>query len=193
MKRLRSFFNTLRDSILAASGWILRRLPLIVALVLTTVIVIEAIAFLYSMSGSGFAGKSLWDWLNLLVVPLILAIGGIAINSTIQRSERKQAEERAKVDRELADDRLKEQALQTYLDRVSELLLKEHLDDPKVGEKARIVARARTLTTLRGLDGERRAAVLQFLHEIRANYWRHHNSRSTSCRFYWCGSHGDEP
>jgi len=104
--------------------------------------------------GTGFGGKTLWDWLGILIVPTFLLIGGIVVNSSIQRNE--QARD---------DDRLKEQALQNFLDHMGELLLKEHLADPDAGIDARIVARAQTLTTLRGLDGERKAVVVRFLFE----------------------------
>ncbi len=75
------------------------------------VLEIGAVPYAASWSGSGsrldadgkiVPAKTLWDWFELLIVPLILAIGGIVINSTIQRSERQQADERAKVDREIA-------------------------------------------------------------------------------------------
>src|SRR6266852_6963521 len=61
-------------------------------------------------------GKTLWDWLQLLVVPLILAIGGFWLNqlqksreqrATEERAERekREAEQRAKTEREAAEKR----------------------------------------------------------------------------------------
>src|SRR5881275_518774 len=32
-------------------------------------------------------GKTLWDWLQLLIIPTVLAIAGYVINLTINRSE----------------------------------------------------------------------------------------------------------
>ena len=142
----------------------IKRPPLRVA-VIWEIVAILVLVLLYNVGGSGFAGKSLWDWFQLLIVPLILLLGGIVINSTIQRSERQQADERAKVDREIATDRLREQALQTYFDHMSEMLLKDQLYDQVVREEAKTIARARTLTVLRGLDGDRKGAVLSFLYE----------------------------
>jgi uncharacterized protein YjbI with pentapeptide repeats len=171
----------------SVSQWLRRRLPLILVLALVAVVLIEIVTFLYAVGGSGFGtsidadgnvvpAKTLWDWLELLIVPLILAIGGITINSAVQRSEREQAEQRAQlekqqaeqraeIDRQIADDRLKEQALQTYLDRMGELLLSGRFDNPETQGRAWAAAKARTLTTLRGLNGERKGAVLQFLYE----------------------------
>jgi H+/Cl- antiporter ClcA len=33
-------------------------------------------------------GKTFWDWLQLLIIPVVLAVGGYVINLTISRSER---------------------------------------------------------------------------------------------------------
>ena len=65
---------------------------------------------------TGFETKTLWDWLELLVIPVFLAGGAFYLN----RSERA-------VEREIATDRQQEVALQTYLDRMTDLLLGEKL------------------------------------------------------------------
>lgn len=119
----------------------------------------------YSVNGQVVPAKTLWDWMGLLIIPGLLLFGGISINTSLQQIERERAEKRAESEQQIADDRLKEQALQTYLDRMSDLLLSGQLDNADTKEKAQTVARARTLTTLTGLDGERKGAVLQFLHE----------------------------
>src|SRR5437763_6861323 len=71
--------------------------------------------------------KTLWDVLQLLIVPLILAIGGFWLNR-IQTDRDKNAEEAQKQrERESREDNQRETALQTYIDRMSELLLKNNL------------------------------------------------------------------
>jgi uncharacterized protein YjbI with pentapeptide repeats len=67
--------------------------------------------------------------------------------------------------RNLAEDSQREAALQTYLDRMSELLIDKNLRTADEGSVQQVVARARTLTVLDRLDPNRRGAVLQFLHE----------------------------
>ena len=53
-----------------------------------------------------------------------------------------------------------------YLDRMADLLLKEGLRAPDENKKVRrAVARARTLTVLRGLDCRRKGLVVEFLKE----------------------------
>jgi Pentapeptide repeats (8 copies) len=127
--------------------------------------------------GTGFAGKTLWDWLQLLIIPAVLAVGGYVINLTISRSEqeatkqraqseRVAAEKRADTEREIALDSLREEVLQAYIDKMAELLFKEHLSELKPEYKeVRKIARVRTLTVLPRLDGLRKGSVLQFLHE----------------------------
>ncbi len=106
--------------------------------------------------GTGFEGKTLWDLLELLIVPLVLAIGGLWFNAQQKRSEQ-----------DVATDRQRETTLQTYLDKMAELLLDKELvknkdseDDPTVD-----VAKTRTVTTLRILDIKRRNILIQFLRD----------------------------
>jgi uncharacterized protein YjbI with pentapeptide repeats len=102
---------------------------------------------------TGFETKTLWDWMQLLVIPFVLAIGAFFLN----RSERA-------VEREIATDRQQEAALQAYLDRMADLLLRDKLRTTKKREVLD-VARVRTLTLLTGLDGKRKGDVIKFLRE----------------------------
>ena len=113
-------------------------------------------------TGEFIRGKTLWDWMELLVIPITLLIGGFILNSSERAIERQTANERAELERELAKDRQQEAALQAYLDRMSELLLKEKLRTTKKSE-VRNVARIRTLSIIRVLDTQRKDIVIQFL------------------------------
>jgi uncharacterized protein YjbI with pentapeptide repeats len=101
-------------------------------------------------------GISLWDWVKLLIVPAVIAGGGIWFNR--QQRER---------ELEVADQRAQDEALQSYLDQISQLLTdREHqMHEVKPGDSLRAVAQARTLTILTRLDGRRKGSVLQFLYE----------------------------
>lgn len=116
--------------------------------------------------------KTLWDWLDLLIVPAVLALAAYLLNRSQRRAEMKVAAEQRRHD-----------MLQDYLDRMSELLLNSGLGDVSVsagpvgeiywdtggnGESAASLGRARTLTVLRTLDSDRVAAVFRFLKETRA-------------------------
>lgn len=177
MKLIREFADKLQKLVLRVWARLRKRfllmLKLLLLLFLTGGVLIP---LLYFVPGLGFGTyinekgeivpmKTLWEWLELWIAPAFLAAGGLWLSSTIQKNERERAEKRGDLDREIADDRLKEQTLQTYLDHMSNLLLDGHFDSADKSMKAAIVARAWTLTAVRLLNRERKSAVLQFLYE----------------------------
>jgi uncharacterized protein YjbI with pentapeptide repeats len=128
--------------------------------------------------GTGFQDKSLYDWLDLLIVPAVLAAGAWLLQradreaqdrATDQKdkAERALADQRAQIERQMAFDRAAEDKLQAYLGQMTELLLENGLRISSPESEVRIVARARTLTTLRQLDGLRKGSLLSFLQEAR--------------------------
>lgn len=123
--------------------------------------------------------KTLWDVLQLLIVPIILAIGGFWLNQiqkvrdqkaeeAQKRREVKAAEEREKLERESREDNQREAALQAYFDNMANLLPAMYRDETSV--MAQELARIRTLTVLTLLDGKRKGSVLQFLYEAHLLY-----------------------
>jgi uncharacterized protein YjbI with pentapeptide repeats len=94
--------------------------------------------------------KTLWDLLDLLIVPAILAGGAYWLDRSGKRREEY-----------VQDQQTQETALQNYLEMMTKLLLE--VDKPaNLGEP---VIRSRTLTTLRTLDGVRKTSIAQFLYE----------------------------
>jgi uncharacterized protein YjbI with pentapeptide repeats len=139
-------------------------------------LVVIALAYIFNLSIPGLRGKTLWDWLQLLIIPAVLAIGGYLFNFTTSRNERLATEQRVQIERKaaakrdrtervIALDNQNEEALQSYIDKMSELLLEKKLRDSKGEDEVRTIARVRTLTVLPRLDKERKRSVLQFLHE----------------------------
>jgi uncharacterized protein YjbI with pentapeptide repeats len=121
-------------------------------------------------------GKTLWDWMGLLIIPLVLAIGAFLFNRSEKANELKIADRRRKDDQELAEkryrndqeiaiDQQREESLQNYIDKMTELLLENNLLSSQTGDKVRAVARTRTLATLRRLDSVRKGILLSFLYE----------------------------
>src|SRR5260370_16288603 len=72
------------------------------------------------------------------------------------QSERDAAEKRAQTERDIALDNQRETALQSYIDKLSELLLHEKLRESKPEDEVRKIGRVRTLTVLPRLDNERK-------------------------------------
>jgi uncharacterized protein YjbI with pentapeptide repeats len=112
-----------------------------------------------------FGGKTLWDWLQLLIVPVVLSL--ITVVFAWQQDIRQDQIEkkRAKAERELAKERAQDEALQAYLDQMSNLLLERNLRESAQDSEVRSLARARTLTVLSRLDSARKERLLQFLYE----------------------------
>lgn len=111
------------------------------------------------------APKTLWDWMQLLLVPIMLAIGGFWLNQLQKGREERIEAQRDKTDRDIAADNQREAALQSYIDKIGELLLHERLGDSQSNPQVENVARARTITVLRILDPDRCAHLLRFLRQ----------------------------
>src|SRR5215208_4817576 len=114
-----------------------------------------------------FGGKTFWDWLQLLIVPVVLSL--ITVVFAWQQDIRQDQIEnkRAKAERELAKERAQDEALQAYLDQMSNLLLEKNLRTSEEDSEVRTLARARTLTVLGRLDPARKTEVMQFLVEAK--------------------------
>src|SRR5215212_1369723 len=141
------------------------RIPIWAGAALVTVLVFEFIINGYiegrwAWEGSGFSGASLWDWLDLLIVPLILGVGGVWFQRAQRQREQEADQRRHQRELETEDQRAQSVALQAYLEQMARLLFEEGLheekgrtisdiimDWPKSLAKAS-VARAYTLTTL---------------------------------------------
>ncbi len=106
--------------------------------------------------------KTIWDWMDLLLLPVVLAGGVLLLIISRMRVEHQRSEDQALVEREIASDQQKEEAIQAYFDRIADLLLKDKLSKFSP-EEVKTVARIRTLTVLRGLDPNRKGRILMFL------------------------------
>jgi hypothetical protein len=134
-------------------------------------------AYLFGWSGTGFLNKSLWDWLQLLIVPSVLAVVALVFQLSSTRTERQIAKQRYEHDQEIAKQRYEqdqqialdkqhEDLLQAYLDRIAELILEKKLGVSN-SEEVRNVARVRTITVLTQLNARRIGYVFTFLREAK--------------------------
>jgi uncharacterized protein YjbI with pentapeptide repeats len=103
---------------------------------------------------TGFGEKKLWDLLQLLIVPLVLAGVTFYLPYTAKQIEQAQTE-----------DRNRQESLNKYFDTMTNLLLESKLKTSEDGAEIRTIVRAKTLTTLDGLDGYRKGQLLRFLQE----------------------------
>ena len=119
--------------------------------------------------------KSFWDGLELLGVPLVLAVLG----AWFQKTQQEQAERTAREQREQDADETREEVLQLYFDRISTLLIDKNLmaiaskgddapsENKELLEASLDIIRARTLSILRRFENDidRKSSVVRFLAE----------------------------
>jgi hypothetical protein len=112
--------------------------------------------YLFGWKWTGLPKRTLWDWLQLLIIPAVLAAGGIWFNR--QQRDR---------ELEIAQRRTQDEALQAYLNEVSQLLTdkEQPLHKARPGDSLSAVARARTLAVLPGLDGHQNRSFFFFRRE----------------------------
>jgi len=131
---------------------------------LTAIVVMLAIAGA-RRSWTGFQGKTVWDFLQLLIVPLMLVAIGLVFALQQDARQQRVEDQRADAERKLAAQRAQDEALQAYFDQMNTLLLEHNLRHSEEDSGVRTLARARTLTVLGRRDPSRKSAVMQFLAE----------------------------
>jgi uncharacterized protein YjbI with pentapeptide repeats len=116
-------------------------------------------------TGRELGGKTVWDWLQLLIVPIMLSL--ITIAFTWQQGVRQQRIEdsRAEQARKVEEQRAQHSTLQAYLDQMGTLLLDRDLHEADEDSDVRRLARARTLVALDVLGPDRQNKVFRFLSE----------------------------
>ena len=132
-------------------------ISVLIAVVIALVVVILG-GYLFHWDWTGFngnikSGKTLWDWMQLLFIPVVLTLGAIWYTA------------RQNHDLQITLDNQRETVLQNYLDKMSELLLHENLRTSKRGDDVTNIAHARTLTVLPKLDPIRKRSIILFLAE----------------------------
>ncbi len=122
---------------------------------------------------TGFSGKTFWNWLELLAVPILLTTLGYLY----QRGDKKKAEKQAELEREIAKDNLAEEVIENYLKSMGNILLNETLTEQLfVDDQSQWLdrnnhvlhlTRALTREILRRLkdDTQRQKRIFQFLQD----------------------------
>jgi uncharacterized protein YjbI with pentapeptide repeats len=123
--------------------------------------------------------KTLWDLLGLLAtlaIPLVLYLFQVSEQRRSEertKVEKEQADELSKLEKAIAEDSLREQVFEAYIDRIAQILINQTtrtelfknggLKDNSI----RDVARMRTVTILRRLEGDtkRQNRIIDFLRD----------------------------
>jgi hypothetical protein len=114
----------------------------------------------------GVSDKKFWDYLDLLIVPVAIAMGVALINWMQNERQRRDDEAQQRRELELQDQRAQDEALQAYLDQLTLLLVTKQgqgLIRMKVDDDVRQVVQARSEPLLRSLNTTRRFSLILFL------------------------------
>lgn len=124
--------------------------PLILSPVAVTVLI--GLAFLLKgWSWVGFRHKTLWDWLQVFLLPLILGIYTI-VNSTQQIT--------------IANEQRKNEVFQNYTSAIQDLILSKGLLQSQPHDAVRVIATTQTAIVLRQIDKKQAAALLLYLYHL---------------------------
>jgi hypothetical protein len=111
---------------------------------------------------TGFRGMTVRNWLPIvgaLLIPVMIAFGTWGITWQQGKIE----DQRAEAEQKLAAQRAQDEALQAYLDQMSQLILQRDLLESEEGDPAHILAQARTSTVIRRIDAEHNESLIRFL------------------------------
>ncbi len=142
-----------------------RKLVQILLIIVIISLLIIAIIQGYRFPWTGFSGissksvgiqnpKTLWDWMELLIIPCLL--GFLAYLFTNSQKSRELS---------VAQINKRDKALQQYFDYMTILLINEDAFTDERIEVTKRIARATTLAVLEILDGKQKGHVLRFLIE----------------------------
>jgi hypothetical protein len=128
---------------------------------------------------SGFQKKSFWDWLQLLIVPLMLAFAAFYLSYASETRDKEIAEKRKEQELLIAEERKQQELLKDYFYKMQTLILAEKrlpksnnkptgspsLDQnqPKLSPESQAIAKALTFAVLDELDGKRKGKVISYL------------------------------
>ena len=117
--------------------------------------------------------KTVWDWAQIIIIPLVLLYIGASITLAQQTISDNMLRQQHDTDMQIAQDQQRENVLVTYEKDISDLLLTTNLRVSQEGAPVRAVARARTLSALSQLDANRKGLLIQFLYEAQLIQIKH--------------------
>jgi uncharacterized protein YjbI with pentapeptide repeats len=132
----------------------------LVFLILVIIVIIVIVGYITKSELVGVAGRTFFEWLDILIFPAVLALG-------VYWLEGRQEERALEIEGQRAREREQDAALQGYFDQMEQLLLDRQLRDSEESEEVRALARSRTLATLENLNATRKRHLLQSLYEAR--------------------------
>jgi uncharacterized protein YjbI with pentapeptide repeats len=146
---------------------------------------------------TGFREKTLWDWMSLLIVPLVIVVATAVLSYFESEREKRRADalvesenRRLQAQQQIETDRARQILLQSYIQDMTRLLLDKGLATSKPNQPIRHIARSSTLSATRQLDPDRKGILLQFLYEsnLIGTYAEYESSEQVDPIIYLCGA-----
>jgi uncharacterized protein YjbI with pentapeptide repeats len=140
-------------------------------LLFLSVVSIVILGYIYTWKWTGVVGKTFWDWLKLMIVPIVLGAGGYSVVRAFAWSDQMRQWQQTQEAQRQAQDALRQVSLDqislAYTDRMETLLADRErpLRRSSAGDELQTVARPRTLNVLEALDPRRRGSIIRFLHD----------------------------
>jgi uncharacterized protein YjbI with pentapeptide repeats len=123
-----------------------------------------------------FYGVTLWDWIKLLIVPAVIAAGGLWFNRQQQDRQQEDNRQQQERDREFAERQTQNTLLQSYLDQMNNMILDGTLPTVPPRQmlsssvqlnraefKAQLAAQSHTAMAFQALDAEHKTFALIYL------------------------------
>ncbi len=110
--------------------------------------------------------KTLWNWLELLIIPVVLAVGGFLFNRSEREKQQRIADENREEQQRIADENRQETIIEEYFTLITTMMLEKGLDNEDEGNQNTIrrLAAGRTKFALERINAEYQAKVVQFLY-----------------------------
>lgn len=108
----------------------------------------------------GFQGKTVWDYLQLFLLPTVFVLGIVYL--TMQANRRQ--EQAFLEQQQLVEEQYQQDILQSYFGDIATAMTQNLRTSPP-DSPLKSVTKTKTLAILRELDGDRKGRVLQFLHD----------------------------
>src|SRR5215472_14965092 len=119
--------------------------------------------------------KTLWDWMQLLLVPLAVTGAAGWLNWVQSAREAEREDRRANIEADREARREQDAVMDAYLSQIANLLLHEDLGQPtSEGKRAKQVACGQTLTALRRIDGDHASRRGPLRHSRHTRRWDRH-------------------
>lgn len=109
--------------------------------------------------------RNLWDWLQLLLVPIILIAGFGWLSFQQRQSDLQLSRQQHDTTLQIADAQQQATILSTYESHISDMMLHDGLHTSKPSSTVALVAEVETATALRQLEAAGKGSLLRFLYE----------------------------